>query len=147
MMEDNASGSEIVVADIDGLGRCVVLICQDCEMPVAAPELFTAYQPDWVFTPIYDCSIDKGRWIHARAFGLSALSQARCVAVTHMGFAPAGGAMGIAVGPKETASGHLDEVDRAVALVKISTATSSCAASVQWGATGWEQSWLYTKPL
>jgi len=141
-LEDNAGGEELVVADVDGLGRCVVLICQDCEMPVLAPTLFSAYQPDWVFTPIFDCTIDRGRWAHARAFGLSQLSQARCVAVTNMAYGGTGANMGIAVGPKEVADSHADEVDRAVALVQKPAPPLPLVATLTWRDGTWEQTWL-----
>ncbi|GBR14479.1 hypothetical protein [Gluconobacter frateurii] len=144
-LEDNAAGDTLVVADLDGLGRCVILICQDCEMPVFAPAVVTVFQPDWIFTPIFDCSIDAGRWAHARAFGLSNLSQARCLAVTNMAFAGGKTGMGLAVGPKETADGHVDDVDRAMAIVEIEAGAIG-AAKLQWRAGVWHQSWLSGVP-
>lgn len=146
LLEDNAAGEEIVVADVDGLGRCVVLICQDCEMPVLVPELFSSYQPDWVFTPIFDCTIDPGRWAHARAFGLSQLSQARCIAVTNMAFAAVGANMGLAVGPKEPASDHLAEIERAIAIVTKPGPSKPLVGKLTWRSGDWDQSWLDTRP-
>ena len=146
-LEDNAAGDELVVADVDGFGRCVVLICQDCEMPVLVPAVFTAYQPDWVFTPIFDCTLDPGRWAHARTFGLSQLSQARCVAVTNMSFAKAGANMGLAVGPKEAAGSRADEIDRAVRVVTKPPHGSAMMATLTWRQGDWDQSWLEARPV
>ncbi len=80
--ECTASGDEMVVADIDGLGRCVVLICQDLEARSMADELVRQYQPDWVFTPILDPGIEHGRWAHQRALQLGATSRSRFVVCT-----------------------------------------------------------------
>lgn len=144
-LEANAAGSEIVVADIEGLGRGIVLICQDCEMEVATPALIAAYQPDWIFTPIFDCSIDEGRWTHARAFGLSTLSQARCIAVTNAAFGGVGANIGIAVGPKQVAVDHMDDVDRAVHIVKLSAVSPPAAEIVGWRSGTWQQTWLTSR--
>ncbi|KPY34488.1 Uncharacterized protein ALO52_02227 [Pseudomonas syringae pv. primulae] len=77
VMEQNHAGSEVVVADVDGLGRCVVLICQDIKSAPLASELVRRYQPDWVFVPIMDWGTGITRWAHQEAFGLSILSPAR----------------------------------------------------------------------
>lgn len=145
-LEDNAAGSELVVSDVEGLGRCVVLICQDCEMPILGPSLLATYQPDWVFTPIFDCSIDPGRWAHARAFSLSPLSQARFLAVTNMAFADVGANMGLAVGPKEAADRPLGELDRAFLLVTKPMKSEPQVGSLKWRNGLWHQSWLDVRP-
>lgn len=77
--EDTASGTVLEVVDIDSLGRCVVLTCQDIESWPIATDLIKQFQPDWVFTPILDNGIDAGRWAHQRAFALSPMSHARFV--------------------------------------------------------------------
>ena len=77
VMEQNHAGSEVVVADVDGLGRCVVLICQDIKSAPLASELLRRYQPDWVFVPIMDWGTATERWAHLEAFDLSTISQAR----------------------------------------------------------------------
>jgi hypothetical protein len=146
VLEDNAAGDDLVIADIDGLGRCVVLICQDCETPILGPMLLTHYQPDWVFTPIFDCTIDPGRWAHARAFSLSPLSQARFLAVTNMAFAGGGANMGLAVGPKEAAGHVADELDRAFALVTNPAPATPIVGKLQWRSGLWHQSWLEIRP-
>jgi hypothetical protein len=82
LVEDTASGDRIEIIDVDSLGRCVVLICQDLMTPQLAPDVIRHFQPDWVFVPILDVGVDAGRWMHAKAFELSALSPARFVVVT-----------------------------------------------------------------
>ena len=77
VMEQNHAGSEVVVADVNGLGRCVVLICQDIKSTPLASELIRRYQPDWVFVPIMDWGTGTKRWAHLEAFDLSTISQAR----------------------------------------------------------------------
>ncbi|WP_447649157.1 hypothetical protein [Pseudomonas abietaniphila] len=80
--EDNCSGMELIIADLDDLGRCIIMICQDFEATSMAEQVIRCYQPDWVFVPILDTSVDVGRWGHSRAFNLSTLSQARFVIVS-----------------------------------------------------------------
>jgi hypothetical protein len=80
--EDNCASSELIIADLDDLGRCIVMICQDFEATSLAEHVIRCYQPDWVFVPILDRSVDVGRWGHSRAFNLSTLSQARFIIVS-----------------------------------------------------------------
>jgi hypothetical protein len=42
IMEDNASGDEIVIADVSGFGRCVVLICQDLQARPLSEEIVSS---------------------------------------------------------------------------------------------------------
>ncbi len=78
IFEDIASGTSIEVVDVDSMGRCIVLICQDFKSALAQ-ELIVDFQPDWVFVPILDVGVDPGRWMHQRAFELSEHSPARFV--------------------------------------------------------------------
>ncbi|WP_425929691.1 hypothetical protein [Pseudomonas sp. NyZ201] len=80
--EDNCAGDKLVIADLDDLGRCLIMICQDFEATSLAEVVIRCYQPDWVFVPILDRSVDVGRWGHSRAFNLSGLSQARFIIVS-----------------------------------------------------------------
>lgn len=147
--EDNASSEEIIVSDVDGFGRCVVLICQDIETPVFSTALIYKYQPDWVFIPIFDVSIDPGRWAHFRAVSLSSLSQARFIAVSNIAFSskPEEG-MGYAVGPKEPVdgSGALD-IKRATIIVKKPSSPHPAFSVIQWRDSDWEQSSLTVSPV
>lgn len=54
VLEQNHARSEVLGADVDGLGRCIVLICQDIKSAPLASELIRRYQPVWVFAPIMD---------------------------------------------------------------------------------------------
>jgi hypothetical protein len=106
LMEDNCAGAEVVVADVEGLGRCVVLICQDLQMAPLTGDLIRYYQPDWVFTPILDWGAHAGRWTHQRAWDLSAISPARYVVASSTALAHILGKAlpspaGLLVGPRE----------------------------------------------
>lgn len=105
VMEDNCSGEEVNVVDIDGFGRCMVLICQDLEARPLSDDLIRLYQPDWIFSPILDTGVEIGRWMHQRAYNLSALSQSRFLissstALAHRQNKP-NVACGMAIGPKD----------------------------------------------
>lgn len=106
LMERNHAGEEIVIADVDGLGRCVVLICQDIQSNPLVPELLRCYQPDWVFVPILDWGAGIKRWAHQRAFDLSGISQARFLIASSLSIVEKLGKekqpCGLAVGPKST---------------------------------------------
>lgn len=75
--ENTASGRELLVVDIDDLGRCVILICQDLVNRPLAPEIIRQFQPDWVISPIFDGGLSVGRWAHAAAFSMSYDSRSR----------------------------------------------------------------------
>jgi hypothetical protein len=139
LMEDNAESSELVIADIDSLGRCVVLICQDLQAQPTVAELLSAWEPDWVFCPILDQSIDPGRWAHQAALGYSGLSNARFVTVTSTTLARRTSKTGkipygMAVGPKAATLDNHDDGRAAIA-----TADAG-ATKVTWG-----DSWPKTK--
>lgn len=133
LMEDNCSGEEIVVADIDGFGRCVILICQDVEARPLADDLIRTYQPDWVFIPILDSGIDIGRWAHQRTFGLSSLSPARFLIVSSTALADKCGLRdapcGMAVGPKERTD---QDQGRVVSLATVSADVEHGFANLTW---------------
>jgi len=74
--EHNASGSCIQVVDIDSIGRCVILICQDV-VNAMAEDLLRCLQPDWVFVPILDRGFAVRSWFVDRARSLSTVSKAR----------------------------------------------------------------------
>lgn len=141
LMEDNATGDEIVVADIDGFGRCVMLICQDLQCRPLTDDLIRLFQPDWVFTPILDIGIDEGRWMHTRAYELSALSPARFLIATSTALASKLGkgdvACGLAIGPRartdddEGRSSHLAFCDK--------------ANGKSFGFVEWREGWAKTK--
>lgn len=133
LMEDNCSGEEVVIADIDGFGRCVVLICQDIEARPLADDLIRTYQPDWVFVPILDSGVDIGRWVHQRAFGLSSLSPARFLIVSSTALADKRGIndapCGMAVGPKDRSE---DDQGRVVTVARVAADVEHGYASITW---------------
>ena len=140
LLEDNASGEEVVVADIDGFGRCIMLICQDVQAKPLTDELIRIFQPDWVFAPILDIGISDGRWVHARTFELSALSPARFLVATSTSLAAkpgkAGVACGLAVGPK-----GCTEVDAG----RVSTlAVADKAQGHNYSLIEWQENWGHT---
>lgn len=137
LLEDNASGDEIFVVDIDGFGRCVMLICQDVQAKPISDDLIRIFQPDWVFAPILDVGISDGRWSHARAFELSALSPARFLVVTSTSLAEKIGkdnvACGLAVGPK-----GCSEVDEG-RVAKLAVANKSLGHN--YSLVEWQEDW------
>lgn len=104
VMEQNHAGSEVIVADVDGLGRCVVLICQDIKSAPLASELLRRFQPDWVFVPIMDWGTATERWAHLEAFDLSTISQARFLIASSLSMVEklkkAEQPCGLAIGPR-----------------------------------------------
>jgi len=142
IMEYNAAGNEIVIVDADGLGRCVVLICQDLESLPLSEELLRQFQPDWVFTPVLDRDIKTGGWVHQRAFNLSALSQARFLVANSTTLARRAGstdepACGLAVGPKPRTD---QDGGRRYNLVSIADKSSPGYAIITWCSnTEWKE--------
>lgn len=105
VMEDNQAGTEIVIADIDGFGRSIILICQDLKTTPLANELMRIFQPDWVFVPILDSGAGVSRWAHIQAYELSALSPARFLIASSTALAHqtqrADAPCGLAIGPRD----------------------------------------------
>jgi hypothetical protein len=149
--ECNASGDTIEIVDVDGLGRCVILICQDLVSAPLAAELLREYQPDWVFVPIMDEDVNQGRWGHQRAFAHSEASRARFLLVTGTAYAKkldaarkmarkAPVAVGLAVGPLAK---DADDAGRACAVLTATSASGIEFAKVQWRSGGPE--WTTTR--
>lgn len=147
LMEDIASSAEITVVDLDGFGRCIVLICQDFQCRPLVDDVIRDYQPDWVFTPILDPGVKIPGWAHQRAQDLSRVSQARLLVgssltMTKLGDHAGGAepAVGLAVGPYTP---HPDDaaVSRAVALVEAVAGPSPRSGLIVWDhATGpWQR--------
>ncbi|WP_248765463.1 hypothetical protein [Pseudomonas protegens] len=120
IMEDNASGEVLVIADIEDLGRCVIFICQDIKASPLANYVVENFQPDWVFVPILDFGVDVGRWSHDRCYGLSGDSPARYLVLTSLSLSEKVGEKdlncALAVGPK---SSDGEKINRALALRKL----------------------------
>lgn len=136
LMEDSSSGDHIMIADVDALGRCIILICQDFEGTPLLDTIVRSYQPDWVFVPVLDKGVPRGRWGHQRAFGVSALSHARFVIASSTALCdydpdktkPRN--CGLVVGPKNP----IDGVDgRIYAEIKVEEDATHRHASITWG--------------
>lgn len=143
--EHNSSGVEIIVADVEELGRCVVLICQDIQSQPLSSELIRQFQPDWVFVPILDIGIESGRWGHQRAFDLSGLSNARFVLSTSTALAhkkstlPKQPNCGLAVGPK---SATKNDSERRYQCISVDEETSPGYALLEWKSDTWKKTTL-----
>lgn len=146
ILEDTAAGDHITVVDADGLGRCIVLICQDLQARPFTDDLLRQYQPDWVFIPVMDYGVEIGRWAHRRAAELSGLSQARFLVASSLTLArwlnfeemPA---CGLAVGPASPAAmdgGTAADNERAVATAHIDPMKTGFA-TLTWRSGGWKK--------
>ncbi|MBV7548303.1 hypothetical protein KW849_18635 [Pseudomonas sp. PDM26] len=134
--EDNKSGSTLFIVDLDGVGRCVVLICQDLQAMPMAEDVVVHYQPDWVFTPILDTGVSVGRWGHQRAFSLSNRSQAKFAIVSSLSLSkywpdPGEGHCAMLVGPLEPKDKHTPK--RTYALLKCDSGHTPGWSVIQWG--------------
>lgn len=150
VMEDNVAGHRLEIVEIDSLGRCVVLICQDLTAVPLTIEMLRTYQPDWVFVPILDTGVGIGRWSHSQAFALSAVSQSRFLVSSSLSLArkldvPKPYGFGLALGPmsisKPLDGAKAEDKDRATAFV-----TTSSDGEVLFGRLTWRaaEGWLQT---
>ncbi|WFU91987.1 hypothetical protein QA644_34340 (plasmid) [Rhizobium sp. CC1099] len=78
-MEDCATGQELIICDILGLGRVMVLICEDLEQQTPGGDVALHALPDWVLTPVLDVGLAFGRWEHQRSIEIGRKSQSRFV--------------------------------------------------------------------
>lgn len=142
LMERITWSDSITVADVDGLGRCIVLICQDLMMGLVN-QLLQEFRPDWVIVPILDSGTSIGRWPSKRAADLSSMSEARFVIVSSLTMKHwqmkkyPGEEMGVAVGPKYTNRGDPQEPTGVMAQVTPES-THRRHGSIRWRSrTGW----------
>lgn len=145
LMEDNCAGTKIVIADVEGLGRCVILICQDLQMAPLTNDLIRYYQPDWIFTPILDWGAHAGRWTHQRAWDLSAISPARYVVASSTSLAhklgkPLPSPAGLLVGPREEIAPDSGRLCSQV----YADGTHPRIGMVKWGVGDWNKSLIGT---
>jgi len=143
LMERITWSSAIDVVDLDGLGRCLMLICQDLQMTVVG-DLVEAFSPDWVLVPILDSGTSLARWPARRARDLATRSEARYVVVSslamnHWRKTPfTGEEMGVAIGPTYLNAAETGEIAAVQAEVTPETAKRRFG-SVRWrSATGWK---------
>ncbi len=145
LLEDSASGDQVLVADADALGRCVVFICQDLQARPLAEDILRMYQPDWVFIPVMDYGVASGRWMHRRSAELSSVSQARFLVSSSLTLArwlkidplpPCGMAMGPAA-PANSDGGRVEDDERAVAFASLDSASAPGFAVLVWRSGSW----------
>ena len=74
-VENSASGDELHICDLPGMGRLMVLICEDFAQPHPGRDVARRLSPDWIVTPILDVAITEGRWTHQKAFSLDTISK------------------------------------------------------------------------
>lgn len=150
VFEDTAAGDRLEVVDAEGLGRCVILICQDLEAADLTLQLMADYQPDWVFVPILDTGVGVDRWMHRRAVELSGVSQARFLVVSSTSLAAKAGygdcACALAVGPRAPGVGDpVEDVPRAVQFAQAGAETPGLAI-IRWRNGRWLQTKLSVVP-
>lgn len=147
--EYNAAGDRIVLADLDGFGRCLVLICQDCKLDFMR-SLLAEWQPDWILIPILDYEASPGRWMHQQGFDLSEVSPARILVLSSLALGDTD-----AASPHSPASKHCalaicakkpPDMDKARALQSVNLLTDAAqAATLVWDSSTWPQSTLDSK--
>lgn len=114
LMERIAWSDTVTIADIEGLGRCLVLICQDLMM-ASIPELLDVFRPDWVLVPILDSGTSLTRWPARRARELASAAEARFVIVSSLTMKAwcisdyPGEEIGVAIGPKHINRGNCED--------------------------------------
>lgn len=143
LLDDISWSNEITIADIEGMGRCIVLICQDFMME-AVEVLVEKYQPDWVFVPILDSGTGYKRWPFRRAVDLSAKGPARFVVVSSLTMlhwckeSYDGEHFGVAVGPRNLpAEAASDDKPRQVRQVACES-SSPRYATIVWRDDNWD---------
>ncbi len=78
-LEDIGVGGKLTICDLEGIGRVVVLICEDFEQQHPTMEVCEATRPDWIFNPVLDVSQRYGRWTHQRAVEIGRRTWSRVV--------------------------------------------------------------------
>jgi hypothetical protein len=140
LMEDIQAGSSLTVADLDGFGRMLTLICQDFQIAPAVETLIRTYQPDWVVVPIMDRGVGAGRWMHDAAWSLSKISAARFVVISSLSLAERSSApdypdtpVALFIGPRSVSQREKEDgaIDRAAAMRPCTRANPRCG-KVQW---------------
>ena len=152
LMENIAGHSRITVVDLDGFGRCLILICQDFQAQPVVDEILMRYQPDWVLTPVLDPGVKKSGWAHQRADAISKKVQSRMLVGSSLTLSLHGAGstteppVGLAMGPAEAVAGPggNPELRRAIAIVDAVAGSSPRSGILVWDHAGpaWSQSKL-----
>lgn len=147
LYEASSSCRSLTIADVDALGRVMVLICQDFKMPAAAT-LIEELQPDWVIVPVMDTGVSPARWSHQRAFELSEITQSRFLICSGLSMALR---MELsepipclsAIGPKVPSDAS--DLHRAFIAEAARGAAGERYAELTWRTSGWQQTILETR--
>lgn len=78
-MEDVTGGDELLILELHGLGRVMLLICEDLEQQTPCGDIALVMRPDWILTPVLDVGQDAGRWTHGRAIEIGRKTWSRVV--------------------------------------------------------------------
>lgn len=78
-MEDCATGNELIICDVLGLGRVMILICEDLEQQTPGGDLALHTCPDWILTPVLDVGLAFGRWEYRRAIEIGRRTGSRVI--------------------------------------------------------------------
>jgi hypothetical protein len=149
VVENNAAGDTLLIADIESAGRCIILICQDFNANPLVTSVLAEYQPDWIFVPIL--ARGCGHWVRNRIFELSSYSQGRFAICSSSSISHACGDdiratdFGLAAGPFDPSDSNCA---RAAALLKNEGAYSQPMwAKIRWGhGDRWRQFNLLVTP-
>lgn len=141
-MEDAAAGTELVVCDLQGLGRVMTLICEDLQQQVPGGDLALLLRPDWILTPVLDVSQKVGRWAHARSIeiGRKTLSRIVISCCATLAVRMSGGrTLADTRGPINTGICYDGASDRRFKLVESTGALKPDRTIVKWESSTWPQ--------
>lgn len=139
--ENTDSSTELFVVDIDGLGRCVTLICQDLRANSLANDVIQTYQPDWVFVPVLDIPLADGRWSDRTSRALAEHSHARFLVCNSSAWghtvSPSASsyACGMAMGSFDALKDHNGkqlDAGRQLAFIDVTLGKSVAYGSIRW---------------
>lgn len=143
LMEQISWSDAITIGDIEGLGRCLVLICQDLMM-AGIESLIRAYEPDFLFLPILDSGTNFYRWPYKRLVDLSATGPTRFVVVSSLTMqhwrknSYPGEQIGVAVGPRHIVAGDASADGERLAQEVVCESASRRYGTVRWRSGVWE---------
>lgn len=136
-IENVAAGRRLEVRDVPGVGRLIILICEDLAQAEPGHRAASALRPDWVVTPVLDLPQREGRWTQAEALSLK--SGARVVV-------SGSGTLGVRYNKmtnfaeldRATGLGLLfDGAQNAVRVVERGALDQDASYSVDWEPDGW----------
>lgn len=142
-MEDAAAGEEIVVCDLHGLGRIMVMICEDLEQAKPGGDVALAVRPDWILNPVLDVSQTVGRWPHARAIEIGRKTGSRvivsCSATLSVRKARKASLAEVSAGSIQTGVCYDGHEEGRVLFVEANGASVPDFAIVSWDSQSWQR--------